>query len=229
MKYILYFFLVSLFSCQFNKQRPHFAKDLTSKSERQNTLFVFVGEKLALDELRQDSGSWNRKYHGKYKVLERVYGDYKKDVIEFTAYDHYGTPEFSLYKYVLMFVSEKNGKYYHERYQYFDLYMTDKHKWASPYKTNNSQEHKPEIMNFLQHVSYPIMNSYGENNLSNYPQPFYKVSGDSAYPVYGNYVDDLFLIKKKSTLKWRGLFGKRDENWADSTIETTIAPFEVKH
>lgn len=215
LKYMLSFFLFSQFGCQINKQEPYFKKDLTSKSERENTLFVFVGEKLSTNELAQDSNSWDGKYHGKYKVLERIYGDYKKDIIDFTAYDHYGIPEFSLYKNVLLFVSEKNGEYYHEKY------LTDKNKWASPYKIHdNSKDKKPEKINFLEKISYPILKSYREYSLSQYPQPFYKIIGDSAFPIYGNYVDDLFHIKKEGTLKWRGLFGKGDKNWSDSLLET---------
>ena len=54
----------------------------------------------------------------------------------------------------------------------------------------------------------------------------FKVIGDKAYPLYRNSVEELFAIKKNGVLKWRGLFGKGNENWADSTLETEMT--EIK-
>ena len=74
------------------------AKDTTNKHERENNLFVFVGEKISVTELPQDEDSRDHGFQATYKILDRVYGNYSKDTIHFEAYDHYGTPPFSKYK-----------------------------------------------------------------------------------------------------------------------------------
>lgn len=53
-------------------------------------------------------------FKAKYKVLQKVFGEFASDTIEFIAYDHYGLPEFSKYQNVLLFVSEDSGHYYHK-------------------------------------------------------------------------------------------------------------------
>ena len=96
-----------------------------------NKLFVFVGEKIAVTELPYEEGSMDAGYKAKYKILQRVYGNYPNDIIEFVAYDHYGTPAFSKYKNVLLFVSEYEGKFYHEKYVYDPLFKTKDGRWAT--------------------------------------------------------------------------------------------------
>ena len=88
---------------------PIFPKDDTNENERNNRLFVFVGKKIAIQNEPYVRGSLDNGFTAKYKVLQRVYGNYEKDTIEFTAYDHYGIPAFSKYKNVLLFVSEYEG------------------------------------------------------------------------------------------------------------------------
>ena len=225
MKLVQFCLFVLLLGCKTNDKKPLIPKDETSEAEKRNTLFAFVGEKISVQLLPQDSGSWDGKFEGKYKILERIYGDYPKDTIEFKAYDHYGIPGFSHYKNALLFVSEYKGKYYHEKYQYFDVYLTKENRWAGTY--NDHEDYgkiKPEKIAFADSVylQTKIMNNAGEVVDLNYSPPYYRIIDDKAYPLYGNYVEDLFAIKKNGVLKWRGLFGKGNENWQDSLVNTKL-------
>ncbi|MGC4103772.1 hypothetical protein [Ferruginibacter sp.] len=210
-----------------NRNAPLIPKDMTSMAERKNTLFAFVGEKISLNEILDDSVGMDAKYMAKYKILQRVYGLFPGDTIEFKVFDHYGTPVFSLYKNVLLFVSAYNGKYYHEKYQFFAVYPTKNHRWAATYsKYYDYKKIKPEKIVFEDSVSLPtrIINLDGDTVYPDYPMQYFNVVGGRAFPLYGNYLEELFEIKKNGVLKWRGLFGKGNENWEDSTIKTEMVP-----
>ena len=62
---------------------------------KKNSLFVFVGEKIEIKNLPQKELAFNSAYIAKYKILDKIYGDYSKDTIEFEVYDHYGVPAFA--------------------------------------------------------------------------------------------------------------------------------------
>jgi hypothetical protein len=39
-----------------------------------------------------------------------------------------------------------------------------------------------------------------------FPQPYYKIEKKQAIPIYGNYVEDLFILKQQTILKARGIY-----------------------
>ena len=199
---------------------PLIPKSDTSTIERNNKLFVFVGEKMDVQSLPADPGSMDGGFRAKYKILLPVYGSYSGETIEFTAYDHYGWPAFASYKNVLLFISEYQGKYYHEKYQYFDVYKTKNGRWASPYKAedynhvyNTQTTIKPEVIEFAETVKYALhfKGPDGTEFKMSYPVPYYATKGDSAISIYGNYVEELFALKKSGVLAARGLFDKTEK------------------
>ena len=216
----IYFFTVLLFSCNTSVQRqPLIKKDTSTINEKNNTLFAFVGEKISLDTLPYEEHSMDEGFLAKYKILQRVYGDYAADTIEFRVYDHYGIPPFSKYKNVLLYVSKSSkGYYYHEKYQYNDVYKTKDGKWAGPYSYSaysegvDSSEIKPEPINFVEAVIKTREKYIGRRGFKIiYKEPYYKLNGDTAVAVYGNYIEDLFKLKRDGVLTARGLFGQPKE------------------
>ncbi len=182
---------------------------------RKDSLYVFIGEKISSKGFKSEDDTnkipFNESIKAKYRIIENVYGTFKRDTIEFEAYDPLGHFEFLNYKYVLLFVSNYNGRLIHEKYQYFDVYKTKNCKWASSYKIsdyyhpyNKNTTIKPEVIDFVDEVSYKVYNKWDADN--NYPSPYYKIVGDRAVAVYGNYIEQLFELKKNSTLKARGIF-----------------------
>jgi hypothetical protein len=129
-------FLILLLSCKFNasnsigKTTPLIPKDTTIKNERDNKLFVFVGEKINISHIPYTPGAFDSGVKAKYLILQRVYGYYDKDTIEFEAYDHYGRFAFADYKNVLLYVSEYEGKLYQEKYMYNPVFKTKDERWA---------------------------------------------------------------------------------------------------
>ena len=125
-----------------------------------DTLIVFVGEKIDVKFQPQEAYSLDGKFLVTYKILERVCGEYKEDTIRFYAYDHYGYPEFANYKTVLLYVSKDEEGYYHQKYQYNNVYKTKEGIWAGPYKRfgndygSNDVRFKPVKINFNEEVSF---------------------------------------------------------------------------
>ena len=196
--------------------------------QKQRNLLVFVGEKIDViyspeekkPVVRNDSGfvieasiSLDYRYIARYKILQMVHGTHKTDTIEFTVFDHYGEPAFSRHQTVLLFVSYHEGKLYHEKYQYFDLYMTQTGQWASPYASGDYNHTykknitvKPEKIPFTDEVSFPIGEMTERAIEIWFPQPFYEIKNGRAIAIYGNYVADLFKLKQQTILKARGIY-----------------------
>lgn len=206
---ILIYFAICISGCGAPASKtPLIAKDSTNEIERNNKLFVFVGEKI--DVMAEPAGktySLNNKFTAWYKVLQRVYGKYDGDKIKFTVYDHGGWPAFANYQNTLLFVSEDSGRYIHEKYMYNDVYKTKSGRWAGSYAITDYDYHnittvKPEIIDFKTEVSYPTKTVYQDGSVEEhyYPEPYFKIVGDKAIAIYGNYIEDLFLIKKEGPL-----------------------------
>jgi len=113
----------------------------------------------------------------------------------------------------LLFVSNYNGNLYHEKYQYFDVYKTKNGRWASSYRIgdyghpyNKNTCVRPEIIDFADEVSYKIRSRNEKEIESLFPAPYYKIENDKAIVIWGNYIEQLFELKKSGILKARGIF-----------------------
>jgi hypothetical protein len=180
-----------------------------------DSLIVIVAEKISVAEFRQEPVKgrviMDQSFHAKYKVIQRLHGTLEKDTCEFVAYDHYGQPAFSNYQFVLLFLIYNNGKLYHEKYQYFDVYQTVEGRWAScgdPYKFDDAHRGKikPVALDFTKPVSFDLNTLTKEQVKSLYPTPYYTIKNGQAYCRMGAYVETLFQIKREGVLKARGYF-----------------------
>lgn len=175
--------------------------------------YIFIGKKI---ELKGQEVPYycnvvmmDAEFKSTYKIEKNIYGDFPKDSIVFTTFDHYGTPNFGKYKYVLLFVGEYCGKLFHEKYQYFDLYKTKNGKWASPgdpYKYDTYQKEKiitAKKITFDSSVWFDVSKLNTEQIELEYPNEFYKIVDNKAIPFMGTYVEDLIKIKKNGVLKER--------------------------
>ncbi len=222
-KLIVTSFIVLLLSCNSKtvnstgKTTPLIPKDTTNKNERNNKLFVFVGEKIEVTPIPYTPGDFDTGLKAKYRILQRVYGYYNKDIIEFETYDHFGRFPFTQYKNVLLYISEYKGKLYQEKYMYDPLFKTKDGHWAGPYSDDYGHSYneqttvKPEKIDFAEEVSFPtkVKGDDGKEYILTYPEPYYKIVGDKAIAIYGNYVKELFRLKKEGVLTARELFGEK--------------------
>ncbi|WP_153797172.1 hypothetical protein [Foetidibacter luteolus] len=216
-------FVLFLLSCNpqqdgsAGKTTPLIQKNTSIKNERNNKLFVFVGEKIEVTPLPYTPGDFDSGVKAKFLILQRVYGYYDKDTIEFEAYDHYGRFPFADYKNVLLYVSEYEGKLYQEKYMYDPVFKTKDGRWAGPYSDDYGHSYnkhttvKPEKIDFAEEVSFPtkIKDDDGKEYTLSYDEPYFKLVGDKAIAVYGNFVPELFKLKKEGVLTARELFGDK--------------------
>lgn len=183
------------------------------EQKKPSNFYIFIGEKINLEYQKEpyycNTVMFDSGFKSTYKIEKNIYNNYPKDTIVFTAFDHYGTPNFSKYKYALLFVSEYCGKLYHEKYQYFDLYKTKNGKWASPgnpYKYDNQIKEKNIVSKkiaFEKTVWFDVSKLSTVQTEREYPSEFYKIVDNKAFPIKGTYVEDLIKIKKNGVLKAR--------------------------
>jgi hypothetical protein len=154
-------------------------------------LIVIVGKRLSITEQRTEPDVMDRKFEARYRILQLVFGKYEESEITFTAYDHYGYPKFAHYDTALLFVSRYQGTLYHEKYQFFDVYPTKDGRWAT---CGDPHKYEPEMH---RGKLEPVEIQFAED-VSN------ETAGGQCNK--GNYVEDLFQVKKDGVLKARGLF-----------------------
>jgi hypothetical protein len=180
-----------------------------------NRLFAFVGQKIWVDSLPSRQYSFDYGFKAKYLVLERIFGDFPSDTIEFVAYDHYGTPSFSKYKNALLYLSADSGTYYQQKYMYNDVYRTKDGRWAGTYASddyehgnNKRTKVKPIKIEFAEPVYYllKIITEEGDTLTGTLPKPYFRTVGDTAFALYGNYINDLFILKRDGYLTAREIF-----------------------
>jgi hypothetical protein len=174
--------------------------------------YVFVGQKLKVTPEPEpyycDVEIMDSKVKAEYKVLQQVVGNFPKDTIIFESFNHNHRITFSNYENVLLFVSKYCGEFYHEKYQYFDLYKTVDGKWASPgdpykYDEYHRKNQKAQNIKFADTVWFDI-SKLGEAAIKQqFPFPFYKIEGQKAIPIMGSYIDELIAVKKEGVLKAR--------------------------
>ncbi len=141
---------------------------------------VFVGEKISVDPVIPIHGEakFDLQFTAKYRVLEKIYGDYDSEFIEFNVFDHHGFPSFAKYEHALIYIVIHNGKYYHAKYMYSPLFETVDGKWAGPYydaedynHVNNTDTHiKPEIILFRKPVTFDISHWQSSDVKKFYPK-----------------------------------------------------------
>ena len=180
-------------------------------------LYVFVGEKISVTEFEPETKEgqiiMDAAFRAKYKVLEEVYNDLKLDTLEFTAYDHYGYPGFSNFKHVLLYVVQTEEGFVHAKYLYSPLFLTNNGTWAGPYEMSDySHPYNSETPIEPVRIDWKITPKFDYKDASiedledSFPPPYYEIHNKVVSAIFGNYVNELFLLKKNGFLKARGYF-----------------------
>ncbi|CAH0186975.1 hypothetical protein SRABI118_01394 [Massilia sp. Bi118] len=184
-------------------------------------LLVFVGQKISLEK-QPPPGCDNciimdEHFVANYRILDTVFGDYRANTIAFDVYDHYGTPAFSTYETVLLFVSRQpDGSWVHEKYQFYDLHQGVDAQWygcGDPYQNypNPPRTVKARPVEFAAPVSYPLKELKPEQIKRYYPAGYFDIRGGRAWCLKATSAADLFEAKKQTILTARGIFKKGSE------------------
>ena len=171
--------------------------------QKSDTLFVFVGKAISID-----SGAIDRKgfIKLKYKILEKTYGNFHPDTIEFSAYYDADSLKFTRYQTVLLFLHQKGDTFSKLAFPWYHVYQTVDGRWASgakwwEYGHMYPTTIKPRQLQFKDSVYFDLDGMSQEQIDHWYPTKYYQVKGVKARPIFGNYADELFEIQKNGFLK----------------------------
>ena len=101
---------------------------------------------------------------------------------------------------------------------YNDVYKTKDGRWAGTYSSddyehdnNKRTKVKPIKIEFAEPVYYllKIITEKGDTLTGALPKPYFRTVGDTAFAVYGNYINDLFILKSDGYLTAREIFKNR--------------------
>ena len=134
-----------------------------------------------------------------------------------SKHDHYGFPPFLRLEYALLYLHDDSGRDYRAvRYVHNDIYETTNGRWAGIYEIeylgsyNAGTRIKPEKIAFKKRVAYPISIICHDGMIRCFerlfPSPYFNIENDSAIVVYGNYIEELFKLKRQGVLSYYGFF-----------------------
>ncbi|KGO87839.1 hypothetical protein Q765_04965 [Flavobacterium rivuli WB 3.3-2 = DSM 21788] len=174
-------------------------------------LNIVVAKKLKLTRVNTANCpnvvAFDSKYNAEYKVLKNVHGNFSKDIINFEVYSHNGIASMYNYDILLLYIADLCGKPVLVKYQFTDVYKTEDGRWAAPYNPflydglNASEILSPEIIKFRQPIKILTTDTSQDWVKENFPAPYYEIRGNEVIPVYGNYIEDIIELKKKTVLK----------------------------
>lgn len=180
-------------------------------------LTAFIGEKIEITEVppedSQTPGTLNivfdYHYRARYRVIEKLCGDFSEEEIEFDVYSHRGFPYFARYETVLLYVSRYGDRYVHQKYQFNDVYMTRSGEWAScgdPYlgeRPNRRGDFRAVPLEFDEPPVFSVAHLTEEQIARIYPTKYYSREGDRVTCKAGATADVLYTIKRLGVLKAR--------------------------
>lgn len=146
-----------------------------------------------------------QQYLATYKVI-RIFSEYQHiDTIKFIT----EAPGLVKYEHALLFLKKnKDGCFNLTANQFIDIYLSKNNRWASYYAyedynhpNNVYTSLKPEKIDFTKEVSFDLTHIPQSTINKQYPSPYYKVIDNKAIAIFGNYIEDLVLIKMNGTLK----------------------------
>ena len=152
---------------------------------------------------------FDRKFKGTYKVIENVYGDFKTDTISFSIYDHYGRPPAEQYEKVIFYVYDNCGVLNSRKYTYTVPVKSNNGEWVVPFRYRSKEFLQLKKEGFLDLLPKPMtfekkINFIVKENISNdsikklYPSPYFITKGRQVEVKYGNTIEELLEIKRRT-------------------------------
>ena len=191
-----------------------------SHSGKPTKLYVFIGKKIKIWDSPSsycNVGALTSRILSKYLVIKNIYGDFKKDTIQFTTFPPHSAPitqnyipfktSFTDYDYCVFYVLEYKGELLQTRFVFDDVYMTKEGKWATPlkpkglYNTISPDLYKPNKIDFITPIEFEYEDRFYKEIYQSFPAAYNSVSDGKITANYGYYVEDLLEIRKAEGLK----------------------------
>ena len=149
------------------------------------TFLALAGERVETRQVAYQPGDFNLHFVAKYRIRDRVFGEYGEAEIEFSVYDHYGTPPLFNYATALLYISRSDGEWVLEKYQFHDVYRTSDGRWAScgdPYKWETDFHRGPlkaVPLSFTPRLTFPVSHLSRKEIAERYPPAYFERRGRS--------------------------------------------------
>ncbi len=170
----------------------------SSSQNKSDKLLVFVGNMISSYSISKNSDGYVKL---KYKILEKTYGNYDEDTIDFFAYYDVDKLKFTRYKNCLLFLLQDGGTFYKMADPVYEVYRTLDGRWANGAKSWNygpdiQTSIKPRRLQFKDSPNIDLTGLSQQEIDHWYPAKYYERKGSVAIPVFGSYTDELVEINK---------------------------------
>lgn len=215
---LLLIILITSISC---KSAYKNFKNEAVKIDSSKNLYAFIGVKISViefdpnnpiverleidsitkDTVRYESFVMDNAFNCKYVIEQNLLNKIENDTIEFKAYNHYGRPSFENYDKVLLYLSkDKDGNYYHQKYQYDPLFRNSKGRYYSYPKFYGYSY--LEVANELEtfEIKFPKSEKYNTKDIG-VKGEYYQIKGKYAYPVKGMFLDEIIEFRLRTIFK----------------------------
>jgi hypothetical protein len=182
-------------------------------------LVVFIGRRISVQavEPKKDEIQFDREFRVRVEVLDMVYGKYGPKEMEFSSFVHVGPPAFANEEFGLVYVSREEERFIQQKYLFQPVFRTSDGRWAGcgdPYD-GLPEMHRHGVkalpISFNPPVTFSISKERGRHSPSYFQAPFFKVEGDVATCLMGNYPAELYKVMAEGYLMYRGVFSSTDK------------------
>lgn len=205
-----------------------YAKSELPKIDDSKNLYAFIGKKISViefdpnnpirtrieidsittDTLRYESYVMDNGFKCKYVVERNLYNQIKSDTVEFKAYDHYGRPGFENYDEIVLYLSKNDeGNYYHRKYQFDPIFLDARKRYYSyPKFLGNGYLESANNLNSIK-MKFPKNERFNISNISEigiksyYPNNYYRIEKQYAYPIRAMFLEELIEFRLRTTFK----------------------------
>jgi hypothetical protein len=182
-------------------------------------LVALIGRRISVQPVEPKNGElqFDSEFRVRVEVLDLVYGKYGPKEMEFSSFVHVGPPAFAKDEFGLVYVSRKEGRYIQQKYLFQPVFKTSDGRWAGcgdPYDgLPDMHRHgvKAIPIAFNPPVTFSISKERNWHNPSYFQAPFFRIEGDVATCLMGNYPAELYKVMAEGYLMYRGVFGSTDK------------------
>ena len=198
-------------------------------TEERNRLLAFVGsvqssvavpcettERATEDGRRLLHVCFDSQLDSTFSVDAVIFGTFNDTEIDMTSFDHFGRFPFLDEDHVLMYVSQYEGAYFQQKYQYDAVYKTADGRWAGcgpsvieVERYEGVERIVPVPIDFAEPVTFDLRDYSEENGYDpNYVREYFSGEGFSINDnvltcVKGIYAEDLFKLRDSTILAAR--------------------------
>lgn len=153
-------------------------------------------------------GSLGTPIEASYAVLSVIKGQLSEDTINCITFSYiYHSTELKT-EFALLYLSKLKGQFY--LFEQTDLYMTVTGDLAGifpqrdyEHPNNLNSQFFPVKLEFIESVAFDLK-IYNKRRIPlTFPSPYYRITKSKAIPIYGNYPNELFLLRENGRMRDR--------------------------